>query len=156
MSVDYEQRGLCGGVSRQQTHHGFRQWHLTWIGKIAGIDQKGFFGSDQQVGERSLKCGARIFPQDESLRVVRMHLQWRLGILGAIRCTFIPMNIHSAGYELRPAGQGRQQQSGSQQRRKSGPDRPPLHKAGNLSFGKCHILRLGHEQAATLSTRAGP
>ena len=83
MRVDYEQ-GLCGCFARQQVHHGLCEGHPIWISNVAGIDQKCFFRSDQEIHEGRFERRAKIFAEDECLRIVGMHLQRRLWIFGAI------------------------------------------------------------------------
>jgi hypothetical protein len=48
------------------------------VGDVTGIDQKRHFRSDQEIHKRRFKGGTKVFPKDEGLVVVRMHLKRRL------------------------------------------------------------------------------
>jgi hypothetical protein len=50
--------------------------------------------SNQQVLEGGFESGAKVFPKDEYPCLVAMHLEKRLWKVGAIRCTFVPLNLH--------------------------------------------------------------
>ena len=94
VSVDHKQRELCGSVPGDQMHHGLRQWHVIRICNVAGVDQKRLRRPKQEVQERRLERGAKIFPKDECRLVIGVHLNGRLRAGRAVLGPFIPINVH--------------------------------------------------------------
>jgi hypothetical protein len=69
----------------------FCQWDFAGIGDGTGVDQQRLLRSNEQIKKISFRIGAETLAQDESLRLVSVDLQGRLGRRGAILGTHVPL-----------------------------------------------------------------
>src|SRR5712691_1078014 len=75
MRMHDEQGKAYAILEWQKRKDRLRQRHLVWIRDGAGINQKRLLGSNEQVEKVRFRVGARILPQDKSLRFVGVYLQ---------------------------------------------------------------------------------
>ena len=78
---------------RQQRAHRLRERHLACIANRPRVDQQCALGPEEKVQKGSFVGRAQALPQDEGLRVVAVHLQWRLRILLTIARAPAPFDI---------------------------------------------------------------
>ena len=126
MGVDHKQGELRGSVCGQQVHHSLRQRHLIRICHVAGVDEKRLRRSNEEVHERRFERGTKVLSKDECLRVVGVYLNGRLRTGLAVHCTFVPVNVHGPGHELRLGRRGCEERRKSQQSDEHGSDEDHL------------------------------
>src|SRR6266480_7723489 len=95
-----EQRDLCIILVGQQLQYLFSEWHLCGIRDRAGIDQKRFIRSDEQVEEISFETRAQTLAEDKRLRIVYVNLKGVVRSCATICRTFVQTHLQRTLHRL--------------------------------------------------------